>query len=79
MKSINGHFYLKACPRCGGDLMLDEDEDLACLQCGRRAPSRVIEPAELDDASRGSSLKISNAELAVALTSINERQVAKVA
>ena len=30
----------KGCPRCGGDLYLDEDwreRSLACLQCGARA------------------------------------------
>jgi ribosomal protein S27AE len=31
----------KACPRCGGDLMLDDSGDAyeyACLQCGRAQP-----------------------------------------
>lgn len=31
-------FYLKACPRCSGDLMLAEAElgepELVCIQCG---------------------------------------------
>lgn len=30
---------LKACPRCGGDMMAEEilgDVDLVCLQCGHR-------------------------------------------
>ncbi|MBM3942834.1 MAG: hypothetical protein FJ316_07925 [SAR202 cluster bacterium] len=27
-------FLLKSCPRCGGDLILDEG-DWLCLQCGR--------------------------------------------
>ena len=31
----------KGCPRCGGDLLVDEDivshvEELVCLQCGHR-------------------------------------------
>jgi hypothetical protein len=34
---------LRACPRCHGDLFPDiEEEDFACLQCGRRIP-----PAQL--------------------------------
>ena len=31
-------FWLKGCPRCGGDLYRDEDiygEHVTCLQCGR--------------------------------------------
>jgi hypothetical protein len=27
---------LKGCPRCHGDLCLDEDDDWSCLQCGNR-------------------------------------------
>jgi DNA-directed RNA polymerase subunit RPC12/RpoP len=76
MASTRGHVYLKACTRCGGDLVPDEDDDLACLQCGRRAATRIIEP---DDASRGSSLKVSQAELAVTLRAISTEQVARVA
>jgi RNA polymerase-binding transcription factor DksA len=35
---------LRACPRCHGDLFPDlEDEDLlACLQCGRRIPEAQL-------------------------------------
>ena len=31
---------LKACSRCGGDMMLEEvlgDKELVCLQCGHRS------------------------------------------
>ncbi len=34
---------LKSCPRCGGDILREEllgEADLACLQCGYRAPAR---------------------------------------
>ena len=35
--------YLKACPRCGGDLLFQEVElgefELSCLQCGHVAPA----------------------------------------
>jgi uncharacterized protein YbaR (Trm112 family) len=32
---------LKACPRCRGDLMLEQylgDSELVCIQCGKRLP-----------------------------------------
>lgn len=32
---------LKACPRCLGDMMIEEllgEADLVCLQCGHRTP-----------------------------------------
>ena len=33
----NAKIMLRACPRCHGDLFPDEDEeDMACLQCGWR-------------------------------------------
>lgn len=35
---------LKACDRCGGDMMAEEflgDIDLVCLQCGRRRAAPV--------------------------------------
>jgi len=39
---------LHACPRCHGDLFPDiEEEDLlACLQCGRRIPEAQVTRAE---------------------------------
>ncbi len=33
--------YLDACPRCNGDMIVEEwlgDTDLVCLQCGHRRP-----------------------------------------
>jgi RNA polymerase-binding transcription factor DksA len=40
MTKRTSKLLLRACPRCQGDLFPDlEDEDfLACLQCGRRIP-----------------------------------------
>jgi hypothetical protein len=38
---------LKACARCGGDVIPEElldDIDLVCLQCGHRTPGRPLEP-----------------------------------
>jgi uncharacterized protein (DUF983 family) len=33
----NTKIMLRACPRCHGDLFPDKyEEDMACLQCGRR-------------------------------------------
>jgi len=35
-------FWIKACPRCQGDLFLDRDannRDVVCLQCGYRRGS----------------------------------------
>lgn len=32
---------LKACPRCRGDMMLEQylgDSELVCIQCGKRLP-----------------------------------------
>ena len=33
---------LHACPRCRGDLFLDDEGDFACLQCGRHVPSAQL-------------------------------------
>ena len=43
-------FRFKGCPRCGGDLYLDEDEYgkfLSCLQCGflRDVAINPVDPA----------------------------------
>jgi len=35
MTKTNRKILLRSCPRCRGDLFPDE-EDFACLQCGRR-------------------------------------------
>ena len=38
------YLKLKACPRCGGDLLIDkaiEDDDEVCIQCGYRKFKRV--------------------------------------
>jgi len=39
---------LKSCPRCNGDMMLEEylgDRDLVCLQCGYRTAMAQTRPA----------------------------------
>jgi hypothetical protein len=39
---MNTNLKLKACSRCGGDLIPEEllgDIDLVCLQCGHRTPA----------------------------------------
>lgn len=49
MKTKTAHkILLHACPRCGGDLFPDtEEEDFACLQCGRRlTTAQLIQRSE---------------------------------
>jgi uncharacterized protein YbaR (Trm112 family) len=43
-KQLNHKLLLHACPRCRGDLFPDfeDDELLACLQCGRRYPQAQL-------------------------------------
>ena len=39
-------FWVKACPRCKGDLFLDQDasnRDVVCLQCGYRRSSNQLD------------------------------------
>lgn len=39
---------LKACKRCGGDMLVEEylgDQDLVCIQCGHRSPASFSERA----------------------------------
>ncbi|HEV8574223.1 MAG TPA: hypothetical protein VGR43_05885 [Dehalococcoidia bacterium] len=39
--------HLKECPRCNGDMMVEEylgDSDLVCLQCGYRRPLEQPQP-----------------------------------
>lgn len=39
---------LKSCPRCNGDMMLEQylgDSELVCLQCGHRAAMVQAKPA----------------------------------
>ena len=47
MTKTTKRLLLRACPRCHGDLFPDnEDEDLlACLQCGRRIPEAQLSAA----------------------------------
>jgi len=47
MTKRTNKLLLHACPRCQGDLFPDlEDEDLlACLQCGRRYPEAQLNVA----------------------------------
>jgi DNA-directed RNA polymerase subunit RPC12/RpoP len=38
---------LKACKRCGGDMLAENylgDQDLVCIQCGFRAPANPRTP-----------------------------------
>jgi len=52
--------WLKACPRCGGDLMpasLEDQPALSCLQCGYLAPlgelrGRTAKPSMRDPQER---------------------------
>lgn len=47
---------LRACPRCQGDLFPDMDEeDFACLQCGRRIPPVQL-MAHLEGAAAGTGM-----------------------
>lgn len=32
---VKTRWRLKGCPRCGGDLYLNDDGEWECLQCGR--------------------------------------------
>ena len=47
---------LKACPRCHGDMVLEEwlgDAEIVCLQCGYRSAARAAgRPAEPAVAAR---------------------------
>jgi len=31
-----GEIYVKACPRCGGSVLLDAEKEAVCLNCGNR-------------------------------------------
>jgi hypothetical protein len=33
---------IRACPRCRGDLFLNEEEDYVCLQCGRTTHKQAV-------------------------------------
>ena len=57
MTNKKSGIMLHACPRCQGDLFHDiYEEDLACLQCGRRfAPAQVLGVREL--ATIGAGMK----------------------
>jgi len=47
-KGEYGMIQLKACQRCGGDMMLEEilgEAEFVCLQCGHRSPSPQRPPA----------------------------------
>jgi len=44
------NWKLKCCPRCGGDVFLDAEENdwfAHCLQCGFSGIKKPLEPAEL--------------------------------
>jgi tRNA(Ile2) C34 agmatinyltransferase TiaS len=44
---------LRACPRCQGDLFPDiNEEDFACLQCGRRVSTSQMLQAERESAEK---------------------------
>lgn len=58
-------FWLKACPRCGGDLNAERDRDgayVACLQCGHVLTS--AQEALLLRTVRGSAKSMTAAALA---------------
>jgi hypothetical protein len=44
MTKQTNKLLLRACPRCHGDLFpdLEDDDLLACLQCGRRIPEAQL-------------------------------------
>ncbi|HEX5369395.1 MAG TPA: hypothetical protein VFY10_08285 [Dehalococcoidia bacterium] len=45
-KNTRNRILLHACPRCQGDLFPgDEENDYACLQCGRRFASAQLNGA----------------------------------
>ena len=61
-------FWLKACPRCRGDLYIEEDifgSYLACFQCGHELS--IVEELSLDDPSHKVVGKDVEAELATAV------------
>ena len=45
------YLRLKACPRCGGDIMVDRaiEDDEVCIQCGYRNFKRVRRHAHTQD------------------------------
>jgi len=47
-RKMSNVIQLKSCPRCNGDMMLEEymgDSDLVCLQCGHRTAMAQTKPA----------------------------------
>ncbi len=58
-------WYSRRCPRCGGDLYLDEDETgkfYVCFQCAREYPIQYIERPAAEKAREAAAER----ELAVA-------------
>jgi len=54
------YFKLKACPRCGGDILVDrvvEDAEI-CIQCGFRNFEIAEYPAHLRDLEKTAEIKI---------------------
>ena len=36
-----GQIYINACPRCGGSVLLDAENEAVCLNCGNRRFDKV--------------------------------------
>jgi len=57
---MRAYFKLKACPRCGGDILVDravEDAEI-CIQCGFRKFEMAEYPAHLRDLEKTAEIKI---------------------
>ena len=57
---MRAYFKLKACPRCGGDILVDravEDAEI-CIQCGFRKFEMAEYPAHLRDLDKTAEIKI---------------------
>ena len=52
-RGVEAVFWMKACPRCKGNLFLDQDasnRDVVCLQCGyRRGSNRLDLPKTVNN------------------------------
>ena len=68
---------LRACPRCGGDLLHDDYEDeFTCLQCGRRADLSAGHPVATEPEA---AIQVLTPPRFVALTRAEARRRRKVA
>ena len=53
--------FLKACPRCGGDVEATYLEDVYCVQCAHRLPAAPVS-SRLDREARGKVVPTSEAD-----------------